>query len=158
MHKQIDQSWYKRSPLLPQEISAGGIVARLDLDQVYIALVKEGGLPHYVLPKGHVESGETLEQAAFREIHEEAGLSDLTLLTYLGAQERLSYSKNTWKVIHYFLFLTHQIEGVPTDPHRDYKLKWVHIEELPTMFWPEQKTLIELNRAQIIQFVQHALS
>jgi 8-oxo-dGTP pyrophosphatase MutT (NUDIX family) len=38
------------------------------------------------LPKGHVEPGESTEQAALREVREEAGLLDLEILASLGHQ------------------------------------------------------------------------
>ncbi len=149
----IDESWYVRSPHVPQEISCGGVVLRLDAHQIYVALVKERHLPKHVLPKGHLEPGESLEQAARREILEEAGLSDLTLVANLGCRDRLSYSKQTWKVIHYFLFTTQQRDGTPTDPDHAYQLDWFSLDALPDLFWPEQRALLELVRSQLASFL-----
>ena len=38
------------------------------------------------LPKGHIESGESLEETAIREVAEETGFDDLEILTDLGTQ------------------------------------------------------------------------
>ena len=60
----------------------------------------------WVLPKGHVEPGETIEQAALREIHEEAGLANVQLIKLLGSILRESVKRNgdvVLKTIHYYL-------------------------------------------------------
>jgi bis(5'-nucleosidyl)-tetraphosphatase len=149
MMRMIDDSWYHRPPNIPEETSAGGIVIRVAAEQIYIALVQEGRDRKYVLPKGRVEAGETIAQAAQREIAEEAGLHDLRLLADLGMQERLSFAKKTWKKIHYFLFSTTQIDGKPTDPKFRQAAAWFPLDQLPPIFWPDQKSLIDLNRAFI---------
>ena len=110
----IDETWFHRPDGVPESIAAGGIVARCDGDRVLIALAQERILDDYVLPKGHVDSGETIEQAAAREIEEEVGISDLTLVESLGTKERLSYDKTEWKTTHYFLYTTEQIEATST--------------------------------------------
>jgi len=149
----IDETWYQRPPNVPERTSAGGVVARVEDGRVYIALVGERGLAKFVLPKGHVEAGETLEQAAAREIEEEAGFSQLTLVAPLGMKERLDFSKRTWKKTYYFLFTTKQVDGVPTDKKHHYRVKWVHLDQLPELFWPEQTQLIQENSKQIADLV-----
>ena len=60
----------------------------------------------WVLPKGHVEEGETIEDAALREIHEEAGLDNVQLIKHLGTILRTSVKTNgdvVHKTIHFFL-------------------------------------------------------
>ena len=53
-------------------VSAGAIILRNVEGQLKIALAQRQGDPKaWVLPKGHVEVGESLEQAALREVHEE---------------------------------------------------------------------------------------
>ena len=56
-----------------REFSSGGVVIRRVEGEIEIALVspREG---IYALPKGHPDPGESLEQAATREVREETGL------------------------------------------------------------------------------------
>jgi ADP-ribose pyrophosphatase YjhB (NUDIX family) len=148
----IDHSWYERSPDVPVRVSAGGVVVRRDrtTDQLLIAVVEEGDRPintGYILPKGHVEPGESIEAAARREIHEEAGLSQLHLIQKLDVCERLNLHKTAWKVVHYFLFTTTQTLGQPTDTQRAYQLHWFPLDSLPPMIWPEQRRLLEQCQA-----------
>ena len=155
----IDESWYKRPPGVSDRTSAGGIVARIEDRQIYVALVGELGLTELglterVLPKGGVEPGESLEEAARREIEEEAGLSSLELIEELGTRERLSYDKVCWVTTYYFLFVTAQVEGIPTDIEHHYELAWHPIEALPAIFWPEQRELIETNRDKIVGLIK----
>ena len=60
------------------EISAGGVVVRT-IDGAHHALVIRDPYQKWGLPKGHAEDGETTEEAALREVHEETGLTDLRL-------------------------------------------------------------------------------
>jgi bis(5'-nucleosidyl)-tetraphosphatase len=145
----IDNSWYERPTHVRAETSAGGVVARLENDRVLIAAVREGRLPDYILPKGRLEAGESIEVAAYREVAEEAGLTDLVLVANLGQRERLDYSKKRWKIIHYFLFFTQQIDGTPTDTTHAYELHWFDLDRLPHFFWPEQQALLESHRTLI---------
>ncbi len=149
----IDESWYRRPPGILEHTSAGGVIVRRAHGQLYVALVREGGLPAYVLPKGHVEPGEALDCAARREIAEESGLTDLTLIDELAVRERLDYQKRSWKTTHYFLFVTRQAKGTPTDSAHHSEVEWFPIDALPPMFWPEQRELIEVNRAKITGLV-----
>ncbi len=145
----IDHTWYQRPPNLPETVSAGGVIVRLAGNTPYVAVVQEGKLPKYVLPKGTVEPGETLDVTAQREVAEEAGLTDLKLIAKLGERQRLAYSKDCWKITHYFLFTTEQTQGVPTDTTREYHLFWFPLNDLPDLFWPEQTDLIHENRDRI---------
>jgi ADP-ribose pyrophosphatase YjhB (NUDIX family) len=146
-HIGIDETWYYRLPSAKDRIAAGGVVLRQEDQCVYLALAREADIPPFVLPKGEVEPGESLEAAARREILEEVGLSDLQLIGPLGVLERLSYNKQYWIQTHYFLFTTPQKEGIPTDTQHHSAVWWFPIDALPAMLWPEQRRLIETHQA-----------
>ena len=148
----IDDTWY-RKPVgnFPVRLAAGGIVVRQSGSEIYIALITEGNNAEYSLPKGGVDPGESHEEAARREIHEEAGISRLDLIEYLGKRERLNITKRKWITVHYFLFTTEQREGVPTDQEKHHELHWFPLDKLPQMLWPEQRKLIERTRGKIKQ-------
>lgn len=88
--------------------TAGGIVLG---DAGTIALVRHrDGMPVWLLPKGHLNEGETTEEAARREIEEETGLTNLELIADLGSYDRHPMFPNgtvdtdTMKNIHMYLF------------------------------------------------------
>ncbi|ASC72093.1 Putative mutator protein MutT4 [Halomicronema hongdechloris C2206] len=141
----IDQSWYQHPHGTPTEAAAGGVILRQHRGCWWVALIREGSLPDYALPKGHVESGESLQVAARREIEEEAGFSDLQLLGELGVLERLNFSKTHWKITHYYLFQTEQVTPLPSDP-KTHQVEWFPIDQLPPIFWPEQRQLLQQVR------------
>jgi bis(5'-nucleosidyl)-tetraphosphatase len=145
----IDESWYQRPEGLPESVSAGGVVVRVEGEHILVAAVGEGKLNQPVLPKGHVEEGESIEDAARREIAEEAGLTQLTLLGELGMRERMSFDRREWKMTHYFLFITDEMDGRPTDMHHHYTMAWLALDQPMRLFWPEQEELIESNRERI---------
>ena len=54
---------------------AGGVVARtIDGERKYLLVEASRRPGQWVLPKGHIEPGETPEEAAVREVEEEAGV------------------------------------------------------------------------------------
>jgi 8-oxo-dGTP pyrophosphatase MutT (NUDIX family) len=54
---------------------AGGVVARtVDGERKYLLVEARRSRGEWVLPKGHIEPGETPEAAAVREVQEEAGV------------------------------------------------------------------------------------
>ncbi len=65
---------------------AGGVVYRRNGDTIEILIIDDR-YGHVSLPKGHVESGETLEQAALREIKEETGITG----HIIGLIDKVSY-------------------------------------------------------------------
>jgi 8-oxo-dGTP pyrophosphatase MutT (NUDIX family) len=65
--------------------AAGGVVVREDQQGVWFLLLEIEGRTELRLPKGHVEPGETIEQAAVREVQEETGYADVVIAASLGS-------------------------------------------------------------------------
>lgn len=149
----IDKSWYlkPKNPDFPSAISAGGLVVRKTEGKILIALLKDKKFTEYMLPKGRVEEKENVDDAAKREIAEEAGLNDLNMICELGFKERLTFNRKEWRKTFYFLFTTEQEKGLQNlqEGEDDYIMEWFNLENLPAFFWPEQKEIIEENREKI---------
>lgn len=114
--------------------SAGGIVLG---DSGTIALVKKRDRERWGFPKGHVELGETDEEAARREIEEETGLTNLEYLDDLGSYERYrinadgTYDESEYKDIHLLLFAAQPHATLaPQEAHEE--AKWVPLQGLIT--------------------------
>ena len=70
----LDHVWMTFCSGYHELAAAGGVV--LD-DEGHVLWIQRNG--KWDLPKGKLESGERLEEAAIREVEEETGISDLTL-------------------------------------------------------------------------------
>ena len=98
------------------EISAGGVVYRRVAGEIEVAIAEQRDRVTATLttrlPKGKIESGETAEEAAVREVVEEVGLAS-TVVGDLGSV-RYVYNEPSARVtkeVHYFL-----MEWVPGEP------------------------------------------
>ncbi len=114
--------------------SAGAIILREFEGQLKIALAQHAHTSNsWVLPKDHVEAGETIEQAALREIYEETGLENVLLITHLGTIMRETVKSNgavEEKTIHLFLAYApgNSYPQPPTDP-RFIEVSWFSPQE-----------------------------
>ena len=68
-----------------REPTSGGIVFRFTKDKkdIEILLIQDSK-ERWTIPKGHIEPGETAKMTARREIEEETGLQNISVLTWLG--------------------------------------------------------------------------
>lgn len=134
---------------MEREISAGGLVFRRTPKGVQFALMLDS-YGKWAFPKGHVEGGESREEAAARETLEELGLEEVRLLEYLGKIDiwfRDRYEKKgvlIHKDIHYFLFETPADAELRPDPGEHvYDARWVPIGKVAkTSSYPDMLPVI----------------
>lgn len=68
-----------------REPTSGGIIFRFTKDKKDIeVLLIQDSKERWTIPKGHIEPGETAKVTARREIEEETGLKNVSILTWLG--------------------------------------------------------------------------
>ncbi len=86
------------------QIAAGGIVLRKRAGHWQVLVLQDMNRA-WTFPKGAVEQGEHLLDAAKREIREEVGITDVTKVAAL-APIRYTYRRGGTiaKTVHYFLF------------------------------------------------------
>ncbi len=68
------------------ELSSGGVIFRRRSDVLEVLLIKDS-YGNWGFPKGHVESDESLAEAALRECREETGLNRLQVIGPLGSTD-----------------------------------------------------------------------
>jgi 8-oxo-dGTP pyrophosphatase MutT (NUDIX family) len=109
-----------------RETSAGGIVYRLGQGAPLFLLIRDS-YGNWGFPKGHVERGESAEDAALREVREETGLNELascglidTIDWYFRFRGRLIH-----KSCHFYLMETSQSDTAPQQAEGITACQWV---------------------------------
>jgi 8-oxo-dGTP pyrophosphatase MutT (NUDIX family) len=88
-----------------REFSAGGVVIRETDGVIEVAVLKPAGRNTVALPKGHIEPGETSEQAAVREVFEESGLTVRTEQKLGDIKYIYRFKgKTIFKMVSFYLF------------------------------------------------------
>ena len=95
------------------ETSSGGVVFRREPETDLCFLLIRDPYGNWGLPKGHLEGGETPVEAAVREVAEETGLGDLSVVAQLPTIDW--YFKDGAIVVHKFchFFLIESPNGDP---------------------------------------------
>jgi len=115
---------------MKQEVSAGGIVFRKRDGRLDVLLITDSyGKPAF--PKGHVEKGETIEEAALRETKEEVNLEDLKIITKIGVTKFwfTAGGERVHKTLHLFLMESEDPAAEPSPQYEIQGCEWVPIEE-----------------------------
>jgi 8-oxo-dGTP pyrophosphatase MutT (NUDIX family) len=123
----------------------GGIVFRRDGDAVRILLVTAKRDPSlWVLPKGHIEKGESEAETALRECEEEAGITG-ELVGPVGDPLEFDNRREVVRV-QYFL-----IRALSEAPHTDGRRKqWFGVDDaLVAVKFEETRDLLRLAVAKI---------
>lgn len=113
-----------------RELSAGGVVVR-DGEVIVIVPTRRGAQGQRVLglPKGHVDPGETAEQAARREVREEAGV-EADLVEKLG-DVRYFYQRDGQRIFKMVRFYLFDYRSGALEDHDDEveEARWMPLEE-----------------------------
>jgi 8-oxo-dGTP pyrophosphatase MutT (NUDIX family) len=119
-----------------EETSAGGLVVDgqgTAPAAAVIARLNRAGRLEWCLPKGHLELGETAEQAAVREIEEETGIRGrvVTLLGTIDYWFSVEGRRVHKHVHHYLLLATGGALSTAGDPDQEaVDVAWVPLGEL----------------------------
>ncbi|HVA73139.1 MAG TPA: NUDIX hydrolase [Acidimicrobiales bacterium] len=105
--------------------AAGGVVWRRDGASVQIVLVHRPRYDDWTLPKGKVDAGESYEQAALREVREEA-----SILAEIGAElPSTTYLDRSGKNKHVRYWAMTVVDGSPSGDNEVDVAEWVALDE-----------------------------
>lgn len=93
--------------------AAGGIVVK---DCKFVSIVRHGISD---LPKGHIEKGETSEQAALREVEEETGIGKLHIVKALPSTWHCYFEHDEWKLKRTYWYLMESEESIQPKPQTE---------------------------------------
>ncbi|WLP88549.1 NUDIX domain-containing protein [Gordonia sp. NB41Y] len=139
-----------------RETSAGGLVIsdlELPVDELAAALigrVDRRGRMMWSLPKGHIETGETAEQTAVREVAEETGIEG-TVVAPLGKIDYwfVSEGRRIHKTVHHYLLRSTGGELSDAD-YEVSEVAWVPLHELPRrLTYSDERRLARMARGVI---------
>jgi 8-oxo-dGTP diphosphatase len=128
------------------QVSSGGVIFRQHKGNVEIGLIALRGGRIWALPKGRLEEGETLEQAACREVMEETGLIG-EVLRRIGEISYWFYAKEEGVKIHktVHFFLIRHLEGETSNDSSEVdEARWWPLDEaLKVLTYKSERETVE---------------
>ena len=120
----------RTSGKLKFEKSAGGVVFRVEQNEPRFLLIRDG-YGHWGFPKGHLERGERADTAALREVMEETGLRQVSVVASVAAIEwRFRFrGRLIQKHCEFFLMESPQGETKPQKAEGITACRWATIQE-----------------------------
>jgi 8-oxo-dGTP pyrophosphatase MutT (NUDIX family) len=129
------------------ETSAGGLVVDTAGTVPRAALIgrtDRRGRLLWSLPKGHIEAGESAEQAAVREVEEETGIQGVVVAA-LGTIDYwfVAESRRIHKTVHHFLLRATGGELSDADVEVT-EVAWVALPDVRArLAYPDERTLVD---------------
>lgn len=123
--------------------TAGGVVANAE-GKILVMLRYD----NYDFPKGHIEEGESIEEAALREVREETNVKDLLLGEKIGISYHVFYAHERYylKENHWFKMISRGTETlIPQREEHIDALSWCSPEEIKnklSKFYPSLQEMI----------------
>jgi len=152
-----------RPPVL-REFSAGGLVCRSVRGAWVVCLagrrIHAGSDLVWILPKGHVEEGEGMEEAALREVREETGL-EAEIVTRLGdvtywyaRHDDPARPRRIFKRVRFFLMRHRGGRFADRDDEMD-DVRWFSLERAETMLaYANERALVPHARELLAEVVR----
>lgn len=139
-----------------QQVSAGGVVFRRRAHALEIALICVGDQQRWQLPKGLIDAGENAQQAALREVQEEAGIegelvAPIETIEYWYVAKEGGGRVRFHKSVHYFL-LRYRAGDLSAHDHEVVEARWVPIAESRTMLaFANEREVVEKAKPMIYE-------
>ncbi len=135
-----------------KQVSAGGAAFRETDGELEVALVLMIPEMRWQLPKGIIDPGETLEQAALREVREEAGIDceliePIETIEYWFVDTRSGAKVRIHKFVHFFL-MRYVSGDVADHDHEVAEARWFPVDEaISTLAFDNEKSVVILGKA-----------
>jgi 8-oxo-dGTP pyrophosphatase MutT (NUDIX family) len=129
------------------QVSAGGVVFRNTGSDIQVVIVKVVPEQRWQLPKGIVDEGETLEEAALREVREESGMTaeivaPLETIEYWFTADWDGTRRRIHKFVHFFLMRYKAGDGSDHD-HEVDEVRWAAADDaFRTLNFSSERDLI----------------
>jgi 8-oxo-dGTP diphosphatase len=124
--------------------AAGGLIVRRHKGSLEIVVVHRPVQQDWSFPKGKLETGETFELAALREVHEETGMT-CRLVRFIGHTEYLD-RKGRPKAVAYWVMAA--ASGFFTPNEEVDELLWLDLESAARVLsYPRDRELVAVLSA-----------
>ncbi len=130
--------------------AAGGIVMK---DGKFVSIVRKS-IPD--LPKGHVEQGETPEEAALREVEEETGIGNLKIVKALPTTWHCYLEHEEWALKPTYWYLMSTIEDIQPKPQTEEgitEIKLIGNEEIEDFLKNTFRSISEILGKDLRQII-----
>ena len=142
-------NYYKLENNFKYENSCGAIVFNENTEKVLLVKMHNG---NWGFPKGHIESNETKEETAIREVFEETNIK-IKIIPNFEREIKYIPNENTIKKVTFFAGIT-QEENVIIETHEIEDFKWCTYEEaLKLVTYKLQKDVLEKSRKVIMEHI-----
>jgi 8-oxo-dGTP diphosphatase len=99
------------------------------------------GAGTWQIPGGHLEFGETFEEAAGREVFEETGIGDIEVIGVVSLGNDIAFDKHYVSVGILAHYRAGEIKN--TEPEHSKNWGWHHVSELPAPLFPHSERVIK---------------
>lgn len=137
-----------------EQVSAGGVAFREIDGRVEIAIILTNPERRWQLPKGMIDAGESAEQAAVREVREEAGIDtdlieQLDKTEYWFSADRNGERIRLHKFVHWFL-MRYRSGDVEDHDHEVFEARWASVDwALEMLVFKNERVVVEKAAAAI---------